>query len=136
MIIPPFLSDSIFFSITLPDAVTTQTLLDHISTRNSTVKVIVGVSGAISSIVCAKVVALVLSVDTPATRLQTVIDVHVGSEIGMRIKSNSSFLELLLKFSANHISWGGPKLLLDTGIRIRKTKTFPNGPCGSPSSRQ
>mmetsp|Transcript_32851 Transcript_32851/g.60197 ORF Transcript_32851/g.60197 Transcript_32851/m.60197 type:complete len:305 (+) Transcript_32851:115-1029(+) len=52
-IIPPIRSNSIRITMLLPNTDAPQTLLDNISSRNTVIKIIVGVSRAVPSVVCA-----------------------------------------------------------------------------------
>jgi hypothetical protein len=103
-----------------PDANAPQTLLDNISARNAMVKVIVGISGTVSSIVGAKVEAHIFPIKSLAVALDTIVDIHVGSEIGTITKCLGHWLELLLKLLAHWIRWSGPQIVLNTIIWFGK----------------
>mmetsp|Transcript_13359 Transcript_13359/g.20791 ORF Transcript_13359/g.20791 Transcript_13359/m.20791 type:complete len:265 (-) Transcript_13359:747-1541(-) len=82
-IIPPLASNSISFAIMLPDTNTSQTFFDNIRSRDTVIKVIVGVSSTVPSVVGAQIEAHILSIKSLAVTLNSVINIHVGSEIGM-----------------------------------------------------
>mmetsp|Transcript_18623 Transcript_18623/g.30481 ORF Transcript_18623/g.30481 Transcript_18623/m.30481 type:complete len:206 (+) Transcript_18623:361-978(+) len=82
-IIPPFASNSISFTIMLPDTNTSQTFFDNIRSRDTVIKVIVGVSSTVPSVVGAQIEAHILPVKSLAVTFDPVIDVHVGRKIGM-----------------------------------------------------
>ena len=112
-VIPPFTADSIFLSILVPDTGATETLRNDVGTRYTLVQVIVGVGGAIAAVVGAKVVALILPVGPLASGLDSVVDVHMGSEVGPIAEGLGGILELLLEVLGNEVGGGRPEVVLD-----------------------
>mmetsp|Transcript_20345 Transcript_20345/g.29101 ORF Transcript_20345/g.29101 Transcript_20345/m.29101 type:complete len:265 (+) Transcript_20345:207-1001(+) len=82
-IIPPLAPNSITFAIMLPDTNTSQTFFDNIRSRDTVVKIIVGVSSAVPSVVGAQIEAHILPIKSLAVTFDSVVNVHVGSKIGM-----------------------------------------------------
>ena len=110
-VIPPFTADSIFLSILVPDTGATETLRNDVGTRNALVQVIVGVSGTIAAVVGAEVVALILPVGSLASGLDSVVDVHVGSEVGPIAEGLGGILELLLEVLGNEVGGCAPEII-------------------------
>mmetsp|Transcript_5086 Transcript_5086/g.11266 ORF Transcript_5086/g.11266 Transcript_5086/m.11266 type:complete len:328 (+) Transcript_5086:660-1643(+) len=120
-VIPPLLSNSVCLSVMLPDTDTPQTLLHNIGTRDSMVKIIVGVGGTITSVVGAKIEAHVLSIKSLAITLHPIVNVHMRSEVRSIPQSLRHGLKLLLEILAHRIRGSSPQIILDAIIRFGKS---------------
>mmetsp|Transcript_21161 Transcript_21161/g.34428 ORF Transcript_21161/g.34428 Transcript_21161/m.34428 type:complete len:399 (-) Transcript_21161:272-1468(-) len=119
-IIPPLGSNSIRITMLLPNTDATQTLLDDICSRNTVIKVIIGVCRAVPSVVCAQVEAHVLPIKTLAITFDSIIHIHVGSKVRTVPQCFSNGLEFLLKILAHWIGGSGPQIVFYAIIRLGK----------------
>jgi hypothetical protein len=104
----------------LPDTDTPQTLLHNVCSRNSVVEIIVRVSSAVSSIISAQVEAHVLPIKTLAVTLDSIINVHVRSEVRTVPQGLSNGFKILLEIFADRIRGGGPQIILYAIVRLRE----------------
>mmetsp|Transcript_18275 Transcript_18275/g.38379 ORF Transcript_18275/g.38379 Transcript_18275/m.38379 type:complete len:484 (-) Transcript_18275:114-1565(-) len=120
-VIPPRLAHPVVLAIHFPDAHPPQTLPHDIGARNAAIQIIVGIRGAVPSVVRAQVVTVVLPVDALASRSDSVVDVHLGGEVRALPQSDGRLLELALEVARDDIGGRGPQLVLHAIIGIGQT---------------
>mmetsp|Transcript_7714 Transcript_7714/g.12818 ORF Transcript_7714/g.12818 Transcript_7714/m.12818 type:complete len:220 (-) Transcript_7714:133-792(-) len=105
-VIPPLATDSILLAVLVPDAGAAETLLNDVGAGDALVQVVVGVGGAVTAVVGAEIVALVLPVGSLAAGLNAIVDVHVGSEVSPIAEGLGGILELLLEVLGHEVGGG------------------------------
>jgi hypothetical protein len=115
-VIPPYFTNTVLVSVMLPDAHSTESFLNNVSARNPSVKIIVRIRCAVSSIIGAQVIAEILPVISLAMSPQAIVNVHVRSEIGTIPQRFCNRLEVLKKIFADSIRGDGPEIIFYTII--------------------
>mmetsp|Transcript_13175 Transcript_13175/g.28508 ORF Transcript_13175/g.28508 Transcript_13175/m.28508 type:complete len:280 (+) Transcript_13175:261-1100(+) len=116
-VVPPRRAHPVVLPVVLPDAHPPEGLTNDVCAADAAVQVVVGVGGAVPSVVRAEVVAVVLPVNPLAPASNPVVDVHLGGEVGPLPQRDGGHLELLLKVPADDVRGGRPQLVLDPIVR-------------------
>mmetsp|Transcript_31351 Transcript_31351/g.72160 ORF Transcript_31351/g.72160 Transcript_31351/m.72160 type:complete len:322 (+) Transcript_31351:592-1557(+) len=119
-IVPPLSSNTIVLPVGLPDTDTAKTLPDHVGTGDALVEVIVRIRGTVPAVVGTEIVALVLSILSLTARLESIVNIHMRSEVGVLSKHDRGVLEFALELSAHCIGGGRPQFVFHTCIRSRE----------------
>lgn len=117
-IVPELFADSIRSSVFTPDTETTKTFLDDISSRNTSIQVVVGVRRTVPSVVGTESVAPVVSVVTLTMGANSIVNVHVRSKVGAVAQCLGNRLEIFEEFLVDGVVRDGPEIVLDTVVRV------------------